>query len=99
MRDRITHGVGDIDGTRAGVDCLLDDATEKIDLGASTILTGKLHISTEGTRALDGAHRLLDDLIRVKAQLVLHMDRVGGVEGVYATGIGIEPRTGRTIDL
>ena len=99
MRDRVAYGIRDIDGARAGINSLLNDAAEEVDLGTAAIFTGELHITTQVAGALDRMHGLFDHLIRWQAQLVFHMNGAGGNEGVDTSGVGIDQGFGSSIDI
>src|SRR3546814_20085726 len=63
-------------------------SSDLIDLRAPGILAGELHVGAQAARLLHRTHRLLDHLVRLHAQLVLHVDRAGGDNGVDAPGVG-----------
>ena len=80
----VAHGVGHVDGLRAGVDHGLEDADQKVDLGATGVFGGELDVVGVFARPADRLDRLRDDLVGRHAQLLLHVDRAGGDEGVDA---------------
>jgi hypothetical protein len=80
----VADGVGHVDGLRAGLDHGLEDAHQEIDLGAAGVLGRELDVVGVFARPADRLHRLLDDLVGRHAQLLLHVDRAGGDEGVDA---------------
>jgi hypothetical protein len=61
---------------------------QEVQLGAAGVLGGELDVVGVLARPADGLHRLLDDLVGRHAQLLLHVDRAGGDEGVDAAGLG-----------
>src|SRR5690554_7869907 len=71
--NRITDGFGNIDGPRAGVDRLLDDPTQEVDLGTTAFLAGQLDILTPFASALDRPYSRFDHLLELQAQLVFHV--------------------------
>ncbi|MNP18995.1 hypothetical protein D3C76_1115030 [compost metagenome] len=99
MRNGIAAGIRDVDGAGAGIDGGFDDAAEEVDLGAAGVFAGELHVLAEVARALDRADRLLHHLVRLHAQLVLHMDGAGGDERMDARGIGAHQCLGGAVDV
>ncbi len=99
VRNGVADGVRNVDGTCAGVDGSLDDSAEEIDLRAPGVLAGKLHVGAQAARLFHRAHCLLHHLVRLHAQLVLHVDRAGGDKGVDAPGVGAGQRFGSAFDV
>ena len=99
VRNGVADRVRNVDGACAGVDGSLDDAAEEIDLRAAGVLAGKLHVGAQTARLLHRAHCLLHHLVRLHAQLVLHVDRAGGDKGVNAPGVGAGQRFGSAFDV
>ena len=99
VRNGVADRVRNVDGACPGVDGSLDDAAEEIDLRAAGVLAGKLHVGAQAARLLHRAHCLLHHLVRLHAQLVLHVDRAGGDKGVDAPGVGAGQRFGSAFDV
>ena len=77
----------------------LEDAAEEIDVGAHRVLGGELDVVGVLARELHRPHRLLDHLVGLHAQLVLHVDGAGGDEGVHAPRVGALDRLARAADV
>jgi hypothetical protein len=88
--NRITNGIGNVDRLRPSPDDLVEDAHQEIHFRAHRVLGGKLDVVGVLECELDGLDRGLDHLVGLHAQLLLHVDRTGGDEGMDA------PRPGRT---
>ena len=64
------------------IDHFLQDAAQEIDVGTTGILWRELDILAQRTRKFDRLDRLFDNLFGLQAQLLLHVNRRGGDEGV-----------------
>ena len=69
---------------RARLDHRLEDAAQEIDVRAPRVLGGELDVVGVLARELHRLHRRLEHLVGLHAQLLLHVDRAGGDEGVDA---------------
>ncbi len=69
VRREVADRVGQVDGRAAGVDHRLDHPAEKIAVGASCVLGGKLHIVGMSPRQLDAVHRRGQAFVTGHAQL------------------------------
>ena len=74
FRNGITHGVRNIDGTRTSVDGGFNNAAQEIVFRTAGVFAGKLHIFDKTAGFFHRIHGLLHHLIRLHAQLVLHVD-------------------------
>src|SRR5262249_3020123 len=74
-------------------------AAEEIVLGAGAVLAAPLHVVGVGARAGALRDHQFVDLVRLLLQLVLHMNRRGGDEGVNAAGVGRLDRLGAAVDV
>ena len=99
MRNGVADSVRDIDRTCAGVDGRLDDAAQEIDFRTPGVFAGKLHIGAEVARLGHRPNGLLDHLVRLHAQLVLHMNRAGGDKGMDTSGVGPGECFGSAFDI
>ena len=86
--DGVPHCVRNIDGSRARINGRFDNPAEEIYFRTACILAGKLHIRAQISSPLDRANCLLDNLVRLQAQLVLHVNRTGGNERMNTAAIG-----------
>ena len=68
-------------------------------LGASAVLARPLHVVGVAARAGDLRDHHLVDLVRLLLQLVLHVHRRGGQEGVDALARGRLDRVGAAVDI
>ena len=99
LRRRIADGVGDIDRRGAGSDRQLHAAAQEIGLRARRVFRAPLHIVREIARSRHrGAHRV-EHGIGPHLQLVLHMNRAGGDEGVDAKALRRLQRFAGAIDI
>src|SRR5205085_554598 len=86
LRHRVAYGVGDVDGGGDFLDHCLQHATEEVELRAAAVLRRELDVGTMLLREAHGKFRLLEDLLRRHAELLLHVQRARGDEGVDAPG-------------
>jgi len=75
LRDVVADGVRDVDGAGAGVDGGLEDMAQEVEVGAPGVFRRELDIVGELARLLHRGHRALDDLRRLHAQLLAHVNR------------------------
>ena len=80
----VADGVGHVERFGAGLDHLVEDADQKIHVGAHRILGREFDVVGIFERELDRLDRRLDHLVGLHAQLLFHVDRAGGDEGVDA---------------
>ena len=99
LRHRVADGVGDVDGGGAGVDGGLHAAAEEIVLGAGAVLGRPFHVVGVAARAGHLRDHHLVDLVRLLLQLVFHVHRRGGDEGVDALAFGRLDRFGAAVDV
>ena len=99
LRRRIAHRVGNIDRGGARPDRQFHAAAEEIALGAGGVLGAPFHIVGEVARARDRRADRIEHRVRAHLQLVLHMDRAGGDEGVDARTLGALERFAGAVDI
>ena len=99
LRHRVADGIGDVDGGGAGIDRSLDAAAEEVVLGAGAVLARPFDVVGVVARAGDLRDHHLVDLVRLLLQLVLHVHRRGGQEGVDAVALGRPDRLGAAVDV
>ena len=99
LRHRVADGVGDIDGGGAGLDRGLDATAEEIELGAGAVLARPLDVVGVVARAGDLRDHHLEDFVRLLLQLVFHVHRRGGQEGVDAPPLRRLDRFGAAVDV
>ena len=87
-RNRVAHGIGNIDGGGARVDRFLDHAAELIDRGAPCVFAGEFDVVRIFSRLLHGGDAHGEHVVEGLAELVLHMYRGRGDEGVYSEVLG-----------
>ncbi len=98
-RDRIAHGVRNVDGAGSGLDGGFHHAAEVIDRGAARILAGELHVIGVAAGVLDGADPHLQHVLEALLQLAFDMDGGGGDKGVDAKRLGDFERLTGGIDV
>jgi len=98
-RERVADGVGEIDDRRARADGDPADACDERGIGASRILARELDLVDERGGVLDRPARLLDDLVGLEAELLLHVDRARPEHDVNARPNGAGERLGCGIDV
>jgi len=82
--DAVADRIRDVEGLGASLDHRLKNAAEKVHVGTNSVFRRELDIVGELPRELHRSDSGLDHLVRLHAQLLLHMDRRGGDEGVDA---------------
>jgi hypothetical protein len=73
LRHCVTHGVRNVERCGPLGDCRFKNAAQEIRLGAITIFRRELDVARELAREADRESRLLVDLLRRHAQLLLHV--------------------------
>ena len=96
---RVANGIRQIDRRGSDDDDRLDDPAEKIDVGASRIFGGELHVVRIGSRQLDAVDRRLEALLARHVQLVLEMKIGGREEGVNPAARGARNRVAGAFDV
>ena len=86
--DGVAHRVGDVDGGGPGPDDLLDQAAQEVELAAAGVLGAELHLVRPLAGVAHGPHGHLHHLVGLLLELVLHVDRRAGQEGVDAAPLG-----------
>jgi len=81
---RVADRVRDVDGRSARVDHGLEHLVEECRIRAARVLAGELDVLAQCPRELDALDRAPEHLVRLHAQLVLHVDFAGRQEHVYA---------------
>ena len=99
LRHRVADGVGDVDGGGAGIDGGLHAAAEEILLGAGCVFRRPLDVVGVAARARDLRDHHLEDLVRLFLELVFHVHRRGGDEGVDALALGRLDGLGAAVDV
>ncbi len=99
LRHGVADGVGNVDGGGAGIDGGLDAAAEEVLLGAGAVLARPFHVVGVVARAGDLRDHHFVDLVRLFLQLVFHVHRRGGEEGVNAAAFGRLDRLGAAVDV
>src|SRR5688500_4961077 len=94
LRHRVAHGIRDVDGAGALLDHRLEHAAEEIEVRARAVLGRELDVRAGVAREAHRQLRLLEHLLGRHAQLLFHVQRAGGDEGVDAPGF----RAGQRID-
>ena len=84
LRHGVAHRVGQIDGTRSGVDHGQGDLLEVIIIGARGVLGGELDVLDVAAGQRHRRAGLVENLLAGFFELVLKMDVAGGNEGVNA---------------
>ena len=84
LGDRVAHGVGDVDRGRAFGDHRLEHAAQEVGVGAVAVLGRELDVAAQVAREAHRQPGLLEHLVGRHAQLLLHVQRAGGDEGVDA---------------
>ncbi len=95
----IANGIRHVDGLGPGLDDRFENPTQEVDLGAPGILGRKLDVIRVLTRPANRLDRLLDHLIGGHAELLFHMNRRGGNEGMNPPRIGRLDRLARPRDI
>ncbi len=70
-----------------GIDRRFNNTAEEVNVRTAGILTGKLNISAQVARFLIARTALLNHLLRLHTQFVLHMNWTGGDKGVNTTRV------------
>ena len=99
LRHGIADGVGNVDGGGAGLDRGLDAAAEEIVFGAGAVLARPFDVVGVAARARHLRDHHLVDLVRLLLQLVFHVHRRGGQEGVDAPPLRRPDRFGAAVDV
>ena len=86
-RNGVADGVGDVDRRGARGDGLLDHAAEVVDRRATRVLAGELNVIGVLSRLADRRHAHGEHVVKGLPELVLHVYRGGGDEGVYAEAL------------
>src|SRR5919198_3118655 len=84
LRHRVAHRVRDVDRGRAFVDHRLEHAAEEVELGAAAVFRRELDVGAGIAGKAHREPRLLIDLFRRHAQLLLHVERARGDERMDA---------------
>ena len=96
---RVAHGVREIDRGGAGVDRGFDAAAEKVELGAGGVFSGPLDVVDVIARPRHRRDHHLVDLLWLHLQLVLHVHRRRGQEGVDAAALRVLDSFAAAIDV
>jgi hypothetical protein len=97
--DGVAHRVGDVDRGGPGPDDLLDQAAEEGQLAAAGVLGGELHLVGPLAGEAHRPHGHLHHLVGILLELVLHVDRRAGQEGVDAAPLGRLEGLGRRLQV
>ena len=79
---RVADRVGEVDDRRAGLDRDAADARDERGIGAGRVLARELDLVDARGRVLDRPARLLEDLLRLEPELLLHVERARGEDDV-----------------
>ena len=96
---RVADGVGDVDRGRTFVDHGLEHAAQEVGVGAVAVLGRELDVVAQVAREAHRQLRLLEHLLGRHAQLLLHVQRAGGDEGVDARARRALQRLGGARDV
>ena len=99
LRHGVADRVRDVDGGGAGLDRGLDAAAQEIELGAGAVLGRPFDVVGVAPRAGDLRDHHLVDLVRLLLELVFHVHRRGGQEGMDALALGRLDRLGAAVDV
>src|SRR5687768_15615804 len=99
LRHRVAHGVRDVDGGGAFLDHRLEHAAEEIEVGARPVLGRELDVRAGIPRIAHREPGLLVHLLGRHAQLLFHVQRAGGDEGVDAPGVRPLQRVDAALDV
>ena len=99
LRHRVADRVRDVDGGRALLDHRLQHAAEEVEVGARAVLGRELDVRAGVLREAHRELRLLEHLLGRHAQLLLHVQRAGGDEGVDAPGLRALQRVDAALDV
>ena len=98
-RRHVPDGVRHVDGRRARSDRLGEDAHQEGAVRTTGVLRAELDVVDEALGGADGLDRALDHLVRRHHELLLHVDRARGDEGVDAGTAGAFDRLGGAFDV
>ncbi len=101
-RDRVAHGVRDVDGRCAGVDDGLVDAEQEVGVRARRVLGAELDLGVAAQRRAavpDPAHRLRERFITAQAKLVDEVDVGRGDEHVKVGPLRSPDRLDRALRI
>src|SRR4051812_10638497 len=103
LAELLRHGVADrvrnVDGSGALLDHRFQHAAKEIDLRAAAVLRRELDVRAMLAREAYRELRLLVHLLRRHAQLLLHVQRARGDEGVDAPGPRVLQRIDAALDV
>src|SRR5918998_1673606 len=85
---RVADGVGDVDDVGPRLDRRRDDLGEVAYVGPGCVHRGELDVGAEVLGELDGLARALEDVLAVRAHLVLDVEVGGTYKGVDAGPLG-----------
>ena len=97
--DRVADRVGNIDRRRAGVDRLLDDLAEKVELGPRRVFGREFDVRAVVDGPLDHLDGLPDDLVLGHLEFELAMDGARRQKDVDPRPIGILERLPGAVDV
>ena len=99
----VGHGIADrvrdVDGAGAGGDRRFDAAAQEVAVAARSVLARPFDVVGEAARVRNALDDALVDLVRLQLQLVLHVQRTGGDEGVDAPARGGRDRFRHLLDV
>ncbi len=98
-RSRVADGVRDVDRGRAGVDRDFDRAAQKIELRAGAVLGRPFDIGDMIARPRHRGGDQLQHARRLQLELVFHVQRRGGDEGVDARATRLAQGLGAAVDV
>ena len=99
LRHGVAHRVGNIDRRGTGLNRRFHNRTQKIRVGAGGVFGRPFDIIGIFARARDAEGNGLHHFVRLHLQLVFHMHRAGGNEGMDARVFGVLQSVASAVDI
>jgi hypothetical protein len=98
-RQREADGVGEVDDRRAGFDRNPADLGDEGGIGAGRVLARELDLVDDRRGVRNRPAGLLQDLLRLEAELLLHVERARREKDVDARAAGARQRLGCGVEV